>query len=160
MTDRIEFTLNGNPIEENVRPLETLQTVLRERLQHFSVKSGCDQGGCGSCTVLVDGDPVVSCLLPAAEVHGAEVTTLEGITPDHGLNPIQESFLENYGMQCGYCTPGMIMKTQALFDDNPDPSTEEMEETLGENICRCTGYYSILDSVEDAKEALSGQAGD
>lgn len=160
MTDTIEFTLNGDTVEQGVRPLETLQTVLRERLQHFSVKSGCSQGGCGSCTVLVDGEPVVSCLMPAADVEGQAVTTLEGITPDQGLNPIQDAFLDNHGMQCGYCTPGMIMKTQALLDDDPNPSTDDIEETLGGNMCRCTGYYSILESVEDAKGAISGQAGD
>lgn len=160
MTD-VEFNLNGREVEQTIRPFETLQSVLRSKMNHTSVKTGCDQGGCGSCTVLVDGEPMVSCLLPAADVEGREVTTLEGITPDDGgLHPIQEAFLENNGTQCGYCTPGMIMNVKSLLEENPNPSDEEIKETLANNVCRCTGWYGIIKSVEAAAEAVNGQGGD
>ncbi|MCK4724972.1 MAG: (2Fe-2S)-binding protein, partial [Anaerolineales bacterium] len=120
------FTLNGRRIEVLVKPLTTVQTLLRDQLGLTSTKAGCKQGGCGSCTVLVNGDPMMSCLLPVEDVQGQEVITLEGLTPTPGLHTIQEVFFENFAIQCGYCTPGMVMVSKALLDRNPRPSREEI----------------------------------
>lgn len=159
-SNNIELTVNGQTVEEFVRPMESLQTVLRERLGKTETKIGCEQGGCGSCTVLVDGEPVVSCLLPAEEVAGKEITTVDGITPDEGLHPIQDAFFEHYATQCGYCTPGMIMVTKALLERNPNPSEDEIKDALGGNICRCTGYEPIIEAVQAASTAMNGQGAD
>lgn len=155
----VELTVNGREIEEIVQPMEPLQSVLREKLGYTATKTGCKQGGCGSCTVLVDGEPMVSCLVPIEEAEGKEIVTLEGLSPEgeDEYHPIQEAFLENYAMQCGYCTPGMIMTTKALLDRNPDPSREEIKDAIGGNICRCTGYKPIIEAVEDAAAALDGE---
>ena len=154
----IAFTLNGRPIEVLVKqPLMTLQTLLREELGYTATKAGCRQGGCGSCTVLVNGEPMASCLLPVQDVAGQEVTTLEGITPNHGLHPLQEAFFENSAIQCGYCSPGMIMVSKALLDHNPHPSRQEIVEALSGNHCRCTGYEPIVRAVKDAAERMKGQ---
>jgi carbon-monoxide dehydrogenase small subunit len=159
-TTSIELTVNGRTVEESVEPMETLQSVLRDRLGQTETKIGCEQGGCGSCTVLVDGDPVVSCLLPAEAVEGQEITTVQGLTPDQGLHPLQEAFFENFAAQCGYCTPGMIMTSKALLDRNPDPSEEEIRDALSGNLCRCTGYDPIVEAVDTAAAAMNGQGGD
>lgn len=156
----IELTVNGETVEESVGPMETLQSVLREELGQTATKIGCKQGGCGSCTVLVDGEPVVSCLLPAEEVAGKEITTVEGLTENGELHPLQEAFFDNFAAQCGYCTPGMIMMSKALLDRNPDPTEEEIETALGGNLCRCTGYEPIVEAVEVAASEMDGQGGD
>jgi len=154
----IAFTLNGRPTEVLVKqPLMTLQTLLREELGYTATKAGCRQGGCGSCTVLVNGEPMASCLLPVQDVAGQAVTTLEGITPTNGLHPLQAAFYENSAIQCGYCSPGMIMVSKALLDHNPHPSRQEIVEALSGNICRCTGYEPILRAVKDAAERMKGQ---
>ena len=151
----VTFELCGRPVEVLVSPLATLQQVLRTQLGHTSVKDGCRQGGCGSCTVLVDGEPMMSCLLPVQDVAGRKVTTLEGITPTQGLHPIQRAFLEANGFQCGYCTPGMEMLAKALLDHNPHPTRDEIVEALSGNVCRCTGYQPIISAIETA--AADGQ---
>ena len=154
----VAFTLNGRPTEVLVKhPLMTLQTLLREELGYTATKAGCRQGGCGSCTVLVNGEPMASCLLPVADIAGQEVTTLEGITPNHGLHPLQETFFENSAIQCGYCSPGMIMVSKALLDHNPHPSRQEIVEALSGNVCRCTGYEPIIRAVKDAAGRMNGQ---
>jgi carbon-monoxide dehydrogenase small subunit len=150
----VGFVLNGRQVEVIAQPLTTLQTVLREQLGYTATKSGCKKGGCGSCTVLLDGEPVLSCLMPVANVVGQEVTTLEGLTPDTGLHPIQESFYEGFAIQCGYCSPGMILVTKALLDRNPTPSREEVVDALSGNYCRCTGYEPIIRAVQDAANRL------
>ena len=156
----ISFTLNGREIEVLVKqPLMTLQTLLREELEYTATKAGCRQGGCGSCTVLVNGEPMASCLLPVQDVAGQEVTTLEGITPEPGLHPLQEAFFENFAIQCGYCSPGMIVVSKALLDRNPHPSRQEIIEALTGNLCRCTGYEPIIRAVEDAARRMNGQQG-
>jgi carbon-monoxide dehydrogenase small subunit len=156
----ISFTLNGREIEVLVKqPLLTLQTLLREELGYTATKSGCRQGGCGSCTVLVNGEPMASCLLPVEDVAGQEVTTLEGITPEQGLHPLQEAFFDNFAIQCGYCSPGMIMVSKALLDRNPHPSRQEIIEALAGNLCRCTGYEPIIRAVEDAAGRMNGHQG-
>lgn len=149
----VTFELAGREIEVLASPLATLQQVLRTQLGHTSVKDGCRQGGCGSCTVLVDGEPMLSCLLPVQDVAGRRVTTLEGLTPAQGLSPIQRAFLDANGFQCGYCTPGMEMLAKALLDHNPDPSRDEIVEALSGNVCRCTGYDPIVAAIEAAAAA-------
>jgi carbon-monoxide dehydrogenase small subunit len=150
------FTLNGRRIEVLVKPLTTVQTLLRDQLGLTSTKAGCKQGGCGSCTVLVNGDPMMSCLLPVEDVQGQEVTTLEGLTPTPGLHTIQEVFFENFAIQCGYCTPGMVMVSKALLDRNPRPSREEIIDALTGNYCRCTGYEPIIQAIEEAARRMNG----
>ena len=159
-TTNIELTVNGRTVEQSVKPMESLQSMLRNRLGQTETKIGCEQGGCGSCTVLLDDEPVVSCLLPAEEVDGQEITTLEGLTPDQGLHPLQEAFFDNFAAQCGYCTPGMIMTSKALLDRNPDPSEDDIEDALGGNLCRCTGYDPIIEAVGTPAAAMNGQGGD
>jgi len=152
----VSFTLNGRETEVLVKPLTTLQTLLRDQLGYTATKTGCKQGGCGSCTVLVDGEPMLSCLLPVADVAGQAVTTLEGITPVNGLHPLQAAFFENFAIQCGYCSPGMIMVSKALIDRNPQPSRAEIIDALTGNLCRCTGYEPIIKAVEAAAQRLNG----
>jgi len=150
----ISFTLNGRETEVMVKPLTTLQFLLREQLRDTTTKEGCKQGGCGSCTVLVNGEPMNSCLLPVEDVAGQSVTTLKGITPAEGLHPVQTAFLEKVAMQCGYCTPGMILVSVALLEHNPQPSRDEIEEALSGNVCRCTGYEPIIQAIEAAAEQM------
>ena len=152
----VSFNLNGRDVEVIVRPVTTLQTVLREQLHYTATKSGCRQGGCGACTVLVNGQPMLSCILPAEDIAGQKVLTLEGLTTAEGLHPIQEAFCDNYAIQCGYCSPGMILVTKALLDRNPRPTREEIVDAMAGNICRCTGYEPIIQAAQDAGRRLSG----
>jgi carbon-monoxide dehydrogenase small subunit len=146
----VSFELSGRPVEVLVSPLATLQSVLRGQLGYTGAKDGCRQGGCGSCTVLVDGEPMLSCLLPVQDVAGRRVTTVEGLTPAQGLHPIQRAFLDANGFQCGYCTPGMEMVAAALLERNPAPTRDEIVDALSGNFCRCTGYGSIIKAIESA----------
>ena len=152
----VSFNLNGRDVEVIVKPVTTLQTVLREQLHYTATKSGCRQGGCGACTVLVNGEPMLSCTLPAEDIAGQKVLTLEGLTPAEGLHPIQEAFCDNYAIQCGYCSPGMILVTKALLDHNPRPTREEIVDAMAGNVCRCTGYEPIIQAAQDAGRRLSG----
>lgn len=155
----VTFELGGREVEVMVRPMTTLQSVLRNQLGYTATKEGCRQGGCGSCTVLVNGEPMMSCLLPVEDVAGQRVTTLESITPAEGLHPIQQAFLDNYAFQCGYCTPGMVMVSKALLDHDPAPSDDDIVQALTGNICRCTGYRPIVRAIQVAAEAMSGSEG-
>lgn len=141
-----EFELNGRPTEVMAKPLATLGHVLREQLELRAAKAGCRQGGCGSCTVMVDGEPVLSCLLPVAHVAGRSVKTLEGFGGD---DPLQLLFHERFAVQCGFCAPGMLIAARALLDRNPSPTREEIAEALVGNVCRCTGYQSIIDAIAE-----------
>lgn len=143
----IEFEVNGRQTEVITKPLATLGHVLREQLELRAAKAGCRQGGCGSCTVLVDGEPVLSCLLPVANVAGRSVSTLEGMG---GEDPLQRIFHERFAVQCGFCAPGMLMAARALLERNPSPSREEIAAALTGNVCRCTGYQSIIDAIAEA----------
>jgi len=151
----VNFTLNDRNIDVMVQPLTTLQSLLRENLKYTATKTGCKQGSCGSCTVLVDGEPMMSCLLPVEDVAGKEVLTLEGLANNGDLHPIQETFFETFAIQCGYCTPGMIMVSKALLDHNPDPSRDEIVNALTGNYCRCTGYEPIIRAVEESARQLN-----
>jgi len=153
----VTFELSGRDVDVMVSPMTTLQSVLRNQLGHTAVKDGCRQGGCGSCTVLVDGEPMMSCLLPVEDIAGRSVTTLEGITPTEGLHPIQQAFLDANGYQCGYCTPGMIVIAKALLDHNPSPSRDEVVDALSGNVCRCTGYLPIIEAIESAVRTAGQQ---
>jgi len=155
----ITLIINGREIEVMVKPLTTLQYLLREELGYMAAKSGCKQGGCGSCTVLLDGVPVPSCLLPAEDVAGREITTLEGIRADQELHPIQQAFLDKNGTQCGFCTPGMILVSKALLDRNPQPTDQEIAEALAGNYCRCTGYEPIIEAVKTVAAQMNGHKG-
>jgi len=136
-----------------IDPGEHLLDVLR-REGYNSVKEGCREGTCGACVVLLDGRPVNSCLVPAARCQGRNVTTAEGLgDPDH-LHPLQEAFIESGAVQCGYCTPGMLLSSKALLDDNPDPTDGEIRQALDGNLCRCTGYVKILEAVKKAAEKM------
>jgi len=148
----MKFNLNGQIVEEDVAPNETLVDFLRNRMRLMSVKKGCDVGECGTCTVLLDGKPVRSCLMLAVQTENSEVITLEGLSKDGELHGIQEAFLEKYGFQCGFCTPGMILATKALLDENASPTLDDIKEALGGNLCRCTGYEQIIESVMRAAE--------
>ncbi len=141
-----EFELNGRTTEVMAGPLATVNQVLREQLGLRAAKAGCRQGGCGSCTVMVDGELALSCLLPVANVAGRSVTTLEGWQDD----PLQRIFHERFAVQCGYCAPGMLMAARSLLDRNPSPTREEIAEAIVGNVCRCTGYESIIDAIEEA----------
>ena len=146
----VSFNLNGRPVAAVARPVESLRDLLREKLQVHAVKAGCGQGGCGSCTVLLNGEPIVSCLTPAVVADGQEVTTLEGIGTPAKLHPLQEAFHDNFAAQCGYCTSGMITVAKALLDRNPHPAREEIVEALSGNVCRCTGYVPIIAAIQAA----------
>jgi carbon-monoxide dehydrogenase small subunit len=144
----LSFILNGNPAELLVKATETLLDVLRESLGMVSVKRGCDAGDCGACTVLVDGEPLRSCITIALTVAGKRVETVEGLTVEGKLHPLQTSFHEHYASQCGFCTPGMIMSAKALLDKNLDPTREEIVAAVSGNLCRCGAYREICEAVE------------
>lgn len=150
----VTFSLNGRMVEEQTDPNSTLLDFLRDRLDMTSVKKGCDEGKCGACTVLLNGKPVCSCLILAVQVRNAEVTTVEGLSRPGELSAIQKAFLEKNGYQCGFCTPGMLLATKALLDQNPDPSVEDIKEALEGNLCRCTGYEQIIESVSKAAQMM------
>jgi carbon-monoxide dehydrogenase small subunit len=145
-------TLRVNDREEEflARPGTTLLGALRDTLGLTAAKRGCAQGACGSCNVLVDGEPVPSCLVPVETVDGAEVATLEGVAPTGDLDEVQAAFLEDFATQCGFCTSGMIMTAEALLAENPDPTRAEVVEAISGNVCRCTGYEPIVNAILDA----------
>lgn len=156
---KIRFTVNGEPVEEEVDVSVRLLDLLRDRLFLTGAKEGCGEGECGACTVLIDGRAVASCLVLAPQVDGKEVLTVEGLSPDGKLHPIQRAFVEKGAVQCGFCTPGFIMSTYALLKDNPDPTDEEIMTALEGNLCRCTGYAKIVEAVRYAAELMREDAG-
>ncbi len=150
---RIELTVNGTEREaDDVWEGESLLYALRERLGLPGSKNACEQGECGSCTVYLDGLPVCSCLVAAGQAQGREVTTVEGLGSGEDLHPVQEAFLDSGAVQCGFCTPGLIVSTHDLLERNPSPSDPEIREALAGNLCRCTGYEKIMDAVRTAAE--------
>jgi aerobic-type carbon monoxide dehydrogenase small subunit (CoxS/CutS family) len=145
---RLKLTVNGEPAEALVDPDKTLLEVLREDLQLTGTKHGCELGECGACAVLVDDQPILSCLMVSHECEGRTVVTVEGLTRDGRLHPLQECFADLGAAQCGYCTPGILIAAKALLDRDPNPSRDVIREALSGNLCRCTGYQQILDAVE------------
>jgi carbon-monoxide dehydrogenase small subunit len=152
----ISLTINGEEYEVAVIPNRTLLEVLREDLSLTGAKEGCDDGLCGSCTVLLDGKPVRSCLLLAVEAQGYRITTIEGLAQQGELHPLQQAFIVQGAVQCGYCTPGMILTAKALLDENPSPTRHEILEALSGNFCRCTGYNKIVTAIDACADQMKG----
>ncbi len=154
---RIRITLNGEPTDVSFAPYKTLLEVLREDLSHTGTKHGCELGECGACAVLLDGKPVLSCLVLALECADKNVLTVEGLGADGTLHPLQDAFADLGAAQCGYCTPGILVTAKALLDQNPHPTRDQIREALSGNLCRCTGYLQIFEAVEAAMLKISGQ---
>ena len=152
----IHFTLNGEQREVSVYPNDLLLNVIRDHEHLTGTKYGCGIGECGACTVHIDGKPMLSCLVLAVAADGCDIVTIEGLAQDGQLDPVQEAFLDESAVQCGYCTPGMIMMGRALLDDNPHPSEHEVREHMRGCLCRCTGYASIVRAVLSASEKGAG----
>ena len=157
---KLEFTLNERRRKFDVEPNQLLINLLREKLYLTGTKYGCGIGECGACTVLVDGEPVLSCLTLAVDVHGRNVTTIEGLAEGDEIDVVQKAYLEEGAVQCGFCTPGFIMTTKALLKENPSPTEEEIKEYLKGNYCRCTGYINIIKAVKRATEMSGTNPGD
>ena len=155
---RLACTVNGEPVDVLVDGYKTLLEVLREDLQLSGTKHGCELGECGACAVLVDGEPVLSCLALAVELDGRAVTTVEGLANGSALHPLQEAFADLGAAQCGYCTPGILITAKALLDRNPEPTREEIKDALAGNLCRCTGYLQIVEAVEAAARQVRAGA--
>jgi len=152
---RVNFGLNGAPVTVDAEPYTSLVDMLRNELDAKSVKKGCEQGECGACTVLLDGSPVASCLVLAPQVEGRYVTTLEGLEKNSLMIDLREAFMENGAVQCGFCTPGMLISAYALLRDNPHPTEREVKRGIEGNICRCTGFTKILEAILDAAERIA-----
>jgi aerobic-type carbon monoxide dehydrogenase small subunit (CoxS/CutS family) len=157
MKKKVEITLkvNGEEYELEIEPQRTLVEVLRETLGFTGTKKSCNEGECGTCTVIMDGEPVASCLVLALDAVGKEILTIEGLAKGEQLHPLQVAFVRNGGIQCGFCTPGMVMSAKALLDQNPNPTTAEVRRAISGNLCRCTGYQQIVDSVMAAAKEMS-----
>jgi len=154
MKQILNFILNGEPIQVEIEPHLTLLQILREELELTGTKEGCGMGECGACTVLLDGKTINSCIFPAVEAEGKSITTIEGIADGKGgLHPIQKAFIEHGAIQCGFCTPGMVLSAKVLLDEIPKPTEEEIRNGIAGNLCRCTGYLQIVQAVK----AASGQ---
>jgi carbon-monoxide dehydrogenase small subunit len=151
---KISFILNNKQYELKVKPWQTLLELIREDLNLTGTKEGCGQGECGSCTVIMNGKTVNSCLVPAVEADGQEILTIEGLSDNGRLHPIQEAFVSHSGMQCGFCTPGMIISAKALLDSKPHPTEAEIRESISGNFCRCTGYTKIIESISAAADLM------
>ncbi len=147
----INLTINDQAYEIAVAPNKTLADMLRYDLALTGTKKGCDTGDCGACTVILNGDAVNSCLILAVQTDGAVIETIEGLATDEGLHPIQEAFVEKGAIQCGFCSPGMIMSTKNLLDKNPNPTEEEIRKGISGNLCRCTGYQKIFEAIDSQK---------
>jgi carbon-monoxide dehydrogenase small subunit len=158
MIGRLPMVVNGEPVElTDVEPRARLADVLRERMHLTSVHLSCEQGICGACTVLIDGRPAKSCVVFAFQARGSQVQTVEGLAAEDGLHPVQEAFGRNFALQCGFCTPGMILSACALLARSPDPSEAEIREGISGNLCRCTGYEPIVEAIRDvARSSASG----
>ena len=150
----VSLTVNGKAYELEVEPHELLLDVIRDRLGLTGVKRSCDVEVCGACTLLLDGRPVSSCTLPAFEARGRQVLTIEGLAQNGKLHPLQEAFIDHGGFQCGFCTPGMILAAKVLLDENPDPSEDEIKHFMHGNLCRCTGYKKIIESILAAAKKM------
>jgi len=151
---KVKFMVNGRSYEVPIEPHMTLVEVLRDKLDITGTKISCGAGECGACTVLIDGKPTLSCLTLAMTAREKNILTIEGLAKGNNLHPIQKAFIEHGAIQCGFCTPGMILATKALLDENPNPTREEVKKALAGNLCRCTGYVKIVDAVLAAAEKM------
>jgi aerobic-type carbon monoxide dehydrogenase small subunit (CoxS/CutS family) len=149
-TYSLTMTLNGQEVTLEIKPSDLLAYVLRDKLGLTGTKIGCDEGECGACTVILDGQAVDSCLLPAMKADGCEVVTVEGLAKGGELDPLQQAFIDKGAVQCGYCTPGLLMSARALLDENPHPSEQEVKDAIAGNLCRCTGYLKIVEAIKEA----------
>ena len=154
---QVRLTVNGSLHELGVQPWETLLEVIRDKLGLTGTKEGCGLGECGACTVIMDGKTVNSCLVLAVEADGKQITTIEGLADGDRLHPVQEAFIEHGGLQCGFCTPGMIMSAKALLDEDPHPSEDEIRRGIAGNLCRCTGYTKIIEAITSAATKMGGK---
>lgn len=154
----ITFNLNGENVEALTAENETFLDFIRNTMGLTGTKKGCEEGECGACTILLDGKPVNSCLLLAMEVDGHDVVTIEGLAKDGKLHPIQQAFIDKWALQCGYCTPGMIMSAKALLDHNPDPTEHEIRDAIAGNLCRCTGYAKIVEAIDSVAKEFGGNS--
>ena len=157
MKQEMTFNVNGDRYTVQVDIRRTLLEVLRETLGLTGTKEMCNKGDCGACTVIMDGRPVLSCLILAVEARDRKITTIEGLADGEALHPIQQAFVEKGAIQCGYCTPGFIMSAKALLDRHPHPTEDEIKEGIANNICRCTGYVQIVEAIQAASKALGGK---
>ena len=155
----LQLTVNGELQQVLVEPYYSLLDALRDELHLTGTKKGCDEGDCGACTVLLDGKPVTSCLVLAHSAHDAQVTTIEGLATRGALHPVQQAFADYGGLQCGFCTPGLIMAAVGLLNQNPGPTLEEAKYAIGGNLCRCTGYSKVLDAIIAAAQEMSPTKG-
>ena len=155
MKELINLTINDQTYEVAVAPNQTLLDVLRYQLELTGTKKGCELGDCGSCTVIMDGKPVNSCLVLAMQAVGKDIKTIEGLETEQGLHPVQKAFVEKQGVQCGFCTSGMILSAKSLLDKNTSPTELDIRKALSGNLCRCTGYQKIIESVQAASEEIS-----
>jgi carbon-monoxide dehydrogenase small subunit len=156
---KVCMRVNGNRVERDIPADRLLVDFLRDDLGITGTKKGCEEGECGACTVLMNGKAVVSCLIPAFKADGAEILTVEGVAGEAELHPIQQAFLEEGAVQCGYCIPGMVLSAKALLDENPDPTVEEVKKGISGNLCRCTGYTKIIRAVQVASERIRKEKG-
>ena len=154
---RVQFTINGEQVEVEVEPRETLLQVIRDKLNLMGTKEACGTGECGACTVLMDGKPVYSCLILAMEAEGKDILTVEGLAEGEKLHPLQEAFRDYGAVQCGFCTPGMLLTAKAFLDENPRPTELEVRTAIVGNICRCTGYVKIVEAILAAAESIRGE---
>ncbi len=157
MTRVIEFTVNGRKRKIAVEPKDLLLNVIRDDLHLKGTKYGCGTGECGACTVLLDGKPILSCLTLAIAVDRREITTIEGIGTEEKLHPLQQAFVDSGSVQCGYCTPGMILSAKALLDRNPNPTEDEIKQAIKGNLCRCTAYVKIIEAIQLAAKRMRGE---
>lgn len=156
MKQAIELKVNGDTYDVLVAPNQTLLEVLREKLGLMGTKRGCDLGACGACTVLLDGEAYLSCVMLALDAVGKEIVTIEGLSGNGDLHPLQASFVELGGLQCGFCTPGIIMTAKSVLDEDPRPTEQSLKKKMAGNLCRCTGYKKVVEAVMDAADRMGG----
>lgn len=156
---KVRMKVNGNWIERETRPDRILLDFLREDLGLTGTKKGCEEGECGACTIIMNGKTVLSCLLPVSKADRAEIMTVEGLAKKDQLHPLQQAFWEGGAVQCGYCTPGMLLSAKALLDENPEPTIEEIKQAISGNLCRCTGYAKILRAIQTATDRIRKERG-
>jgi carbon-monoxide dehydrogenase small subunit len=154
---KVKYNINGKEYEAEVNDNELLSGVLRERLGFKSVKVGCETGDCGVCTVILNGNPVKSCMMLACQANGGDILTVEGLSEDGNLHPVQEAFIEEFATQCGFCTPAMILTGYALLKKKPKPTEDEIKKALAGVLCRCTGYVSIIKAIKSASQKMGGK---